>query len=282
MGSEDSSISGLGKMLIFASCMCFASGNCIVRLMPRCQPLEVQVFTDSVIALVAMPVLLCVTGSFAIDVSVWNAEHLLLLAVLPVFGMCTSVLTISGFKMAPASIAALFMYLEVPSSFSVQVLFFREIPGLTAVCGAALISIAAVARLLYEARRTRPDLSVTINEVPEDFEPDLSSIGEDVVDDLEDEFGDFEFGKKMSRQNTLESCFLTYNIARKATLKPYKPMLRQSSAFASLSRPFSPQMSPPVKKWRRDFSAPSRMQSNDAINVSESLSESPEFAVVGM
>jgi len=252
---SDSKVSGTGKILIFISCMCFASGNCIVRLMPRCQPIEVQVFTDSVIALVAMPVLLCATGNIPQDASVWTARRLGLLAVLPAFGMCTSVLTITGFKMAPASIAALFMYL-VPSSFAVQVFFFNQIPALTAVCGAALISIAAIARLIYEAKQQRPDREVTF-EITEDFEPDLSTVGED-LDNLDDEFGDFEFGK-MSRQNTLESCFLTYNLAHKATAKPYKPLLRQTSAMPSLARPFTPQFSPPGKKWSREFSAPPRM-----------------------
>jgi len=183
--------------------------------MPRCQPLEVQVFTDSVIALVAMPTVLCLSGSVP-DLELWSGTRMVLLLAFTAFGIGSSFLAISGFKMAPATIAALFMYLEVPSSFAVQVFIFNEIPGADAVLGAALITLAAFVRLGYEARRSREDLVD-----PKDFASPNSV-------DINDESTDVA-----TRQGTLEVCLGPYILARQASAKPYTERTRAVSEFAA-------------------------------------------------
>eukprot|EP00931_Biecheleriopsis_adriatica_P048958 TRINITY_DN28305_c0_g1_i1.p1 TRINITY_DN28305_c0_g1~~TRINITY_DN28305_c0_g1_i1.p1 ORF type:complete len:393 (-),score=64.10 TRINITY_DN28305_c0_g1_i1:182-1339(-) len=191
----------IGKGLALLACMCFAAGNCVVRLMPRCHPLEVQVFTDSAVALVAMPAALQLSGQ-AMDLGIWTGSPAILLAIFTIFGLSTSFLAITGFKLAPASIAALFMYLEVPSSFLVQVFFFGQVPSPAAVLGAALITLAALARLTYEARRARED-SI-----------DLDMKGLETPNSLD---LNAEVGQAMSRQGTLEACLGPCILAHKAS-----------------------------------------------------------------
>lgn len=203
-----------GEGLALLACLCFASGNCVVRLMPRCQPLEVQVFTDSVIALVAMPAALCLSGSVP-DWDLWTGTRLVLLLAFTAFGIGSSFLAITGFKMAPATIAALFMYLEVPSSFAVQVCVFGEMPGAAAVAGAALITLAAFARLAYEARRSGEDLVD-----PKAFRSPNS------VDSNDECFDSFD---APSRQGTLEACLGAYILARQASARPYTRFSRAES-----------------------------------------------------
>jgi len=52
--------------------------------------------------------------------------------------------------MTPATKAALFMYLEVPSAFAVQVFFFNQAPTTNILLGASCITFAALCRLAYE------------------------------------------------------------------------------------------------------------------------------------
>lgn len=136
-------------LALFSSC-CFATGNCLVRLLPAVHPLETQVFSDSLIGLVVMPVMLLASGN-ASDWSTWNIDRVALLGCFVISGLGTSFLAIAGFKMAQAVKAALFMYLEVPSAFAMQVLFFGQAPTTGTVLGASCITIAALARLVYEA-----------------------------------------------------------------------------------------------------------------------------------
>lgn len=213
----------MGKALALLACVCFASGNCVVRLMPRCHPLEVQVFTDSLIALVAMPVVLHLSGSAA-ELSIWTGTRAMLLVVFTTFGISTSFLAISGFKLAPATIAALFMYLEVPSSFAVQVFFFDQVPGPAAVCGALLITVAAAARLVYEA------LPSSLPSSPKGGPASPDS------PDLDDEPLDLDI---MDRQGTLEACLGPYILARKTSIPAtwQRRMTEDNALMASLFSP---------------------------------------------
>lgn len=138
-----------GAILALGACLCFASGNAMIRLLPMVHPLEVQVFTDSFVGLICMPIALLITGT-GLDWSEWGYHDVVLILAFTLFGLATSFLSIMGFRLAPASKAALFMYLEVPSSFVVQLLSFGVIPGTNAVVGASLITIAALGRLAYE------------------------------------------------------------------------------------------------------------------------------------
>lgn len=150
--SQSHSTDVRGVVLAMLSCCCFATGNCLVRFLPAVvHPLEVQVYTDSLIGLFVMPVLLVVSGS-AGDWGTWNVDRAALLAVFTAFGLGTSFLAIAGFKMAPATKAALFMYLEVPSAFAVQVFFFSQVPTTSTLLGATCITFAALSRLAYEIR----------------------------------------------------------------------------------------------------------------------------------
>lgn len=138
-----------GVALATFACFCFAIGNCLVRLLPGAHPLEVQVYTDSFIGLIVMPVLLVASGS-VYDWTSWNTDRVVKLCCFTAFGLGTSFLAINGFKMAPATKAALFMYVEVPIAFAMQVLFFGESPTGQTILGAACITLAAIARLFYE------------------------------------------------------------------------------------------------------------------------------------
>lgn len=228
IGTSDSIDRGgfIGKGLALVSCMCFASAHCVVRFMPRCHPLEVQVFTDSLIALVAMPVVLHLSG-VAGDWDMWTQTQAMLLVIFSAFGLATSFLAITGFKMAPATIAALFMYLEVPTSFAVQVMFFGQVPGMAAVSGATLITVAAITRLVYEANRSRDD-AVDVALFPS---PNSLDLNEDVLDPL---------GKGISRQGTLESCLGPYILAGQASAKPYMPFMRNMTDNPTSRSLFSP------------------------------------------
>lgn len=184
----------LGHGFAVSACFCFAAANCTVRSMPPCRPLEIQVFTDSVVALIAMPILLFLSTD-ALDWHQCTSETAVLLLVFTAFGLGTSVLAISGFRMAPATIAALFMYLEVPGSFVVQVFIFNQLPNMISVLGAALITGAALARLAHEAQKQR----LLQNE--NGFTEGLISPGGFDLDDLDD----FDLGP-FSRRGTLEAC----------------------------------------------------------------------------
>jgi len=194
----------IGHGFALTACFCFAAANCTVRSMPPCRPLEVQVFTDSLVALIAMPIL-CQFSTDKIDWHQCTGERVLLLLVFTAFGLGTSVLAISGFRMAPATIAALFMYLEVPGSFAVQVFIFDQLPNMLSVTGAALITGAALARVAHEANRQRLVQS------------------EDGIDQIlispggSEELLDFDMGGQFSRAGTLESCIGPCILARQAT-----------------------------------------------------------------
>jgi len=194
----------VGHGFALSACFCFAAANFTVRSMPPCRPLEVQVFTDSLVALIAMPIL-CQFSTDKIDWHQCTGERVLLLLVFTAFGLGTSVLAISGFRMAPATIAALFMYLEVPGSFAVQVFIFDQLPNMLSVTGAALITGAALARVAHEANRQRLVQS------------------EDGIDQIlispggSEELLDFDMGGQFPRAGTLESCIGPCILARQAT-----------------------------------------------------------------
>lgn len=143
-----------GVALAFLASFCFASTNCCVRALKDVQTLEVQLFTDTVMAFFVMPFTLLITGN-GTTWSMWNFEVLLRLAGATAFGLCALLIVIRGHQLAPASKATLFTYLEVPSAFVVQILAFGDFPGLQKSLGGALIVIAAGLRFRGEASKTK-------------------------------------------------------------------------------------------------------------------------------
>lgn len=141
-----------GALLAVLGCICFATGNCLVRLLKGVHPLQVQVFQDMLTAFVFMPVVRFFVGSAgpSNDWSAWGTREVVLLFGFTCFGLMASFCIILGYMHAPAGKAALFMYVEVPLAFVTQVSFFGEVPGLTQFLGASLIVGAAAARLMYE------------------------------------------------------------------------------------------------------------------------------------
>lgn len=150
----------LGVSLAVSSCFCFACDNALVRGLPAVHPLEVQVFSDSILGLIFMPIVLLASGAGE-DWSSWGGREVGLLAAFTAFGLSTSFLAIMGFRLAPASKAALFMYLEVPSAFAMQIFVFEAPLRVNALVGALLITAASLLRLVYELR--------TSGEVPVDL-----------------------------------------------------------------------------------------------------------------
>jgi len=143
-----------GVILAALGCVAFATGNCMVRALIDVHPVEVQVYQDSVTALVLLPIAQAMTGgvSSSFDWSAWTEYNVVLLVLFTLAGTLASVFVIMGYTYAPANKAALFMYLEVSSAFSMQVFYFGEVPGPLAVLGAGIIVSAALARLWYEMR----------------------------------------------------------------------------------------------------------------------------------
>mmetsp|Transcript_79432 Transcript_79432/g.246369 ORF Transcript_79432/g.246369 Transcript_79432/m.246369 type:complete len:412 (-) Transcript_79432:125-1360(-) len=130
-------------------CVLFATGNMLVRTLQGVHPLEVQVFQDTVTALVMIPAATVATGAH-MDFGSWDANQVPLLVAFTACGLAASFFIIMGYSLAPASKAALFMYVEVPSAFAVQVAFFGQIPSPAGLCGAVLIVAAAACRLWHE------------------------------------------------------------------------------------------------------------------------------------
>jgi drug/metabolite transporter (DMT)-like permease len=224
----------IGHAFALSACFSFAAANCTVRSMPPCRPLEIQVFTDSLVALIAMPILLLFLSTDDVDWHQCTGERASLLVAFTAFGLGTSVLAISGFRMAPATIAALFMYLEVPGSFAVQVFIFDQVPNMLSVIGAALITGAALARLALEAQRQRQ----LQNE--DGLADTFISPGGSDLDDLDD----YDMGQ-FSRRGTLESCMGPCILAQKTaplwgsempykrsvTEEPQKPTKRKLDSY---------------------------------------------------
>jgi len=145
-----------GALLALVAAFGFASTNCLVRALKDVQTFEIQLFTDSVMAFLVMPLMLMATGN-ASDWSGWNLNVFGRLAGATGFGLCALLIVLLGHQLAPASKATLFTYLEVPSAFVVQSLAFGEVPGLQKTCGALLILLAAVYRFWDEASKSRKD-----------------------------------------------------------------------------------------------------------------------------
>mmetsp|Transcript_54502 Transcript_54502/g.137589 ORF Transcript_54502/g.137589 Transcript_54502/m.137589 type:complete len:346 (+) Transcript_54502:99-1136(+) len=141
-----------GAALALVAAFGFASTNCCVRALKDVQTIEIQLFTDSLMAFVAMPCTLLLTGN-AMDWTGWHSGVLLRLAGATMFGLTALLIVILGHQLAPASKATLFTYLEVPSAFLVQMLAFGEVPGPQKACGAALILAAGLHRFLAEAAK---------------------------------------------------------------------------------------------------------------------------------
>merc|ERR1719346_336835 len=77
----------IGHGFALSACFCFAAANCTVRSMPPCRPLEVQVFTDSLVALIAMPILCLFVSTDNIDWHQCTGERVMLLVVFTAFGL---------------------------------------------------------------------------------------------------------------------------------------------------------------------------------------------------
>eukprot|EP00747_Dinoflagellata_sp_TGD_P168874 gnl/TRDRNA2_/TRDRNA2_196310_c0_seq1.p1 gnl/TRDRNA2_/TRDRNA2_196310_c0~~gnl/TRDRNA2_/TRDRNA2_196310_c0_seq1.p1 ORF type:complete len:315 (+),score=43.52 gnl/TRDRNA2_/TRDRNA2_196310_c0_seq1:86-1030(+) len=141
----------LGIALAAAGCLCFATSNCLVRLLPGVQPLELQVYSDTLTAWIMLP-LAQLVFPVPFDRGAWGEKQIYLLVLFTIFGLGASFCTIVGYGSASASKCAVFSYLEVPSSFASQVFFFGHMPSLMQISGAWLIVGAAVYRLIRDNR----------------------------------------------------------------------------------------------------------------------------------
>lgn len=140
-----------GVLLGAASCMCFACGSILMRLLKDVHPMEVQVFQDLLTALVFLPGAQVFAGGFQLlDWSMWGLHEAILLAAFTACGLAGSFALIVGFGLSPAGKAAPFVYTELCSAFALQVYVFSQFPGYYQIVGAGLIVVAAVCRMWYE------------------------------------------------------------------------------------------------------------------------------------
>jgi len=155
-----------GVMLAMLASFSFAATNCFVRALRGAETIEVQLFTDIVMAFVVMPLCLIATSTVG-DWSSWDANLFLRLLGATLFGLCALVIVVLGHQLAPASKATLFTYLEVPSSFLVQGLLFGRMPEAREAAGVLLILGAAIYRFWYEAKRaTQMDPEPLLSDSP--------------------------------------------------------------------------------------------------------------------
>eukprot|EP00747_Dinoflagellata_sp_TGD_P170143 gnl/TRDRNA2_/TRDRNA2_200952_c0_seq1.p1 gnl/TRDRNA2_/TRDRNA2_200952_c0~~gnl/TRDRNA2_/TRDRNA2_200952_c0_seq1.p1 ORF type:complete len:353 (+),score=49.18 gnl/TRDRNA2_/TRDRNA2_200952_c0_seq1:61-1059(+) len=145
-----------GAALCLLAAFCYASANICLRMLKDAETVEVQLFNDSIMAFVIMPLTLLLTNN-ASDWSSWNFELFIRMGGATGCGLCALLLTVWGHQLAPASKVTLFTYLEVPTAFLVQTLWFGEAPGLQKEFGAALIVMAAIHRFALEASRAKSD-----------------------------------------------------------------------------------------------------------------------------
>jgi len=140
-----------GAALALLAAFSFAATNCFVRALRGAETIEIQIFTDALMAFVAMPLCL-VASSAAEDWSSWDTNLFVRLLGATLFGLCALIIVVLGHQLALASKATLFTYLEVPSSFLVQGLVFGRMPEVREAAGVLLILCAAVFRFWWEAK----------------------------------------------------------------------------------------------------------------------------------
>jgi len=142
-----------GLVLVFFAALSFASANCLVRALKTAQTIEVQFFTDSIMAFVAMPITLLATGNMS-DWNGWQGDDFPKLVGATAAGLTALLIVIRGHQLASASKATLFTYLEIPGSYVVQAVAFEDAPTGQQLLGAGLIVGAAMTRFWYEATNT--------------------------------------------------------------------------------------------------------------------------------
>lgn len=145
------SVSMLGVCLVLVSAPCFAVTNCLTRTLKGAQTIEVQFFTDTIMAFVIMPTFLVAKGEM-FDWTAWNQLDFVKLVGATAAGLTALLIVIRGQQMAAASKATLFAYLEIPGSYVMQLMAFDDIPSPEQMMGAGLIVSAALSRFAYEAR----------------------------------------------------------------------------------------------------------------------------------
>lgn len=150
-GSSDAT---RGIVLVLTAACCFATANCLVRALKGAQTIEVQFFTDTVMAFVVMPTTLLLNGEF-FDWTSWQGIDLLKLTGATAAGLTALLIVIRGHQLAEASKATLFTYLEIPGSYVMQILGFHDFPSGQQFFGAGLIVTAAMVRFWYEATTAR-------------------------------------------------------------------------------------------------------------------------------
>jgi len=136
-----------GVVLSFGAAAAFACSQITCRLLPNTSRLVIQVWQDSVTLAVLCAIQLSqgkrIWPSCSADVLIW-------LFIWSAVGLASSLLLISGFQTAPASIASLLCCIEVPLSFAVQIQFFAEEVTASRILGALLIAGSACVRTCLE------------------------------------------------------------------------------------------------------------------------------------
>lgn len=154
LGGKAQELDYIGVALALASCCCLAVSAIISRMLKGLHPLGIQIWQDSLAALVFMPLYQLLMGS-SMDVSSWDHNNLTLLVMFTSAGLVASCLYIAGFTMASTSKSVLFVYMEVPCSFLMQTIFFQQPLAPISALGASLIAGSAVIRLLLEMKDLR-------------------------------------------------------------------------------------------------------------------------------
>eukprot|EP00440_Ansanella_granifera_P002091 gb/GFBE01002260.1/.p1 GENE.gb/GFBE01002260.1/~~gb/GFBE01002260.1/.p1 ORF type:complete len:345 (+),score=51.91 gb/GFBE01002260.1/:1-1035(+) len=139
-----------GVVLAFTAAVLMAVGQSVIRLMDQVHPIEIELFQDVITALVFVPCCFLFSGG-EIVLSDWTSERIFYLAMFTLAGLAACFLVITGFVLAPVTKATLFTYVEVPSSFLAQVLYFHHVPRASKIVGASLIVLSVVVKFLAEA-----------------------------------------------------------------------------------------------------------------------------------
>mmetsp|Transcript_817 Transcript_817/g.1558 ORF Transcript_817/g.1558 Transcript_817/m.1558 type:complete len:332 (-) Transcript_817:73-1068(-) len=136
-----------GVVLSFLAAAAFACSQITVRLLPNTSRFVIQVWQDSVTLAV-----LC-TSQLSQGKEIFpscSTHDLLWLFFWSAAGLSSSLLLITGFQMAPASLASLLCCIEIPLSFALQIAFFAEEITAFRITGAVLIAGSACIRTCLE------------------------------------------------------------------------------------------------------------------------------------
>eukprot|EP00931_Biecheleriopsis_adriatica_P022574 TRINITY_DN14461_c0_g1_i2.p1 TRINITY_DN14461_c0_g1~~TRINITY_DN14461_c0_g1_i2.p1 ORF type:complete len:368 (+),score=63.32 TRINITY_DN14461_c0_g1_i2:23-1126(+) len=160
------------------ACLSFALTHIFTRMLRGTSSrLTLQLWQDTLAALVFVPFAQAMTVREHFPWSRWNVADLPLLLAFTLAGLAASLFFIWGYSLAPAGKAALFMYIEVPLAYAVDVACFHEKVVPVRVAGAALVTFAALFRYRGELQHGHQEPIV---------QPRVMSVGETLTETFED------------------------------------------------------------------------------------------------